>query len=145
MPPKIRYRIICRASGAARLPWQASAGSSGSSGSCQWFYYSIREFSPIRRSRISRLTWLPFLPMCAIPQWSKWPKFVSLHYWRTPRGARDVKKSRPPNWSPLWWVGALRFSQNWRNCEKPSKLNKNWQRIPVFWRFFEFYSIWAKS
>ena len=52
--------------GAARWPWQASAGSSGSSGSCQWFYYSIREFSPIRRSRISRLTWLPFLPMCAI-------------------------------------------------------------------------------
>ena len=65
-------------------------------------------------------------------QWSKWPKFVSLHYWHAPRGARGVKKSKRPNWSPLWWVGALRFSQNWRNCEKPSKLNKNCQRNPVF-------------
>ena len=48
-------------------------------------------------------------------QWSKWPNFVSLHYWRASRGAMGVKKSKPPNWSPLWWVGALRFSQNWRN------------------------------
>ena len=68
-----------------------------------------------------------------------------LHYWRAPRGARGVKISERPNWSPFWWVGALRFSQNWRNCEKPSELNNNYQRNPVFWRFFKFYSIWAES
>ena len=34
-----------------------------------------------------------------------------------PRGARVVKKSGRPNWSPIWWVGAIRFSQNWRNFE----------------------------
>ena len=76
----------------------------------------------------------------ARPQWSKWPKFVSLHYWRAPRGDRGVKKSGLPNWSPLWWVGVPRFSQNWRNCEKPSKLNKNCQRnlffLEVFWILF---------
>jgi hypothetical protein len=83
----------------------------------------------------------------AIPlaQWSKWPKFVSLHYWHAPRGARGIKISGQPNWSPLWWVGALRFSQNWRNSKKPSKLNKNCQRNPVSWRFFQFHSIWAES
>ena len=74
-------------------------------------------------------------------QWSKWPKFVSLHYWHAPRGAVGVEKFGRLNWSPLWWVRALRFSQNWRNCEELSKLNKNCQRIPVFWRFFEFHSI----
>ena len=79
-----------------------------------------------------------YLFIFAMTQWSKWPKFVSLHYWRAPRGARGVKKSGQPKWSPLWWAGALRFSQNWRNCEKQSKLNKNCQRNPVFWRFFKF-------
>ena len=49
-----------------------------------------------------------------------------------PQGCQGCQKSRRPNWSPLWWVGALRFSQNWRNCEKPSKLNKNCQRNPFF-------------
>ena len=24
-------------------------------------------------------------------QWSKWLKFVSLHFWRAPRGAKGVK------------------------------------------------------
>ena len=28
--------------------------------------------------------------------------------------------------------------------EKPSKLNKNSQRTSAFWRFFNFYSIWAE-
>ena len=78
-----------------------------------------------------------------LSQWSKWPIFVSLHYWHAPRSARGVQKSGRPNWSLLWSVRALRFSQNWRNCEKPSKLNKNFQRNPVFWRFFKFFSIWA--
>ena len=79
------------------------------------------------------------------PQWSKWPKFVSLHYWRALRGARGAKKSGQPNWSPLWWVGALKFSQTWRKCEILSKLNKNCQRNPVFQRFFKCCSIWVES
>ena len=76
----------------------------------------------------------------ANPQWSKWPKLVSIHYWRIPRGGRGVKKSVKPNWSPFWWVGAPRFS-----CEKQSKLKKKCQLNPVFWRFFEFHSIWTES
>ena len=97
------------------------------------------EDCPIKKCRLKLFCWH------SRTQWSKWPKFVSLYYWRTPRGARGVKKSGWPNWIPLWWVGAIRFSQNWRNCEKPSKLNKNCQRNPVFKSFFEFYSIWAES
>ena len=32
-----------------------------------------------------------------------------------------VKESRRPNWRPLWWVGVLRFSPNWKKKkEKPS-------------------------
>ena len=73
---------------------------------------------------IFRAIAFPCLTFDTITQWSKWPKFVSLHYWHAPRGARGVKKSGRPNWSPLWWVWALRFSQNWRNCEILSKLNK---------------------
>ena len=67
---------------------------------------------------------------------SKWPQFVSFHYWCAPRGARGVKKSGQPNWSPCWWVGGLRFSQNWRNCEKPSKLNKNCQKKTCFLKVY---------
>ena len=36
-------------------------------------------------------------PYCLLPQWSKWPKFVSFHYWCAPKGARGVKKSKRPN------------------------------------------------
>ena len=75
-------------------------------------------------------------------QKTSWPNFVSLHYWRSPR---CVNKSGWPNWNPFWWVGALKFSQNWRHCEKPSELNKVVKKNPVFWRFFEFHSILAKS
>ena len=42
---------------------------------------------------------------CLRSHWSKWPKIIWLHYWRTPRGARGVKKSGWPNWSPLCTVG----------------------------------------
>ena len=73
-----------------------------------------------------------------LAQWSKWPKFVTFQYWNAPRGVKN-------SWQPTWHVWVLRFSQNWRNCGKPSKLNKNCQRNPVFWRFFEFYKIWAES
>ena len=57
-------------------------------------------------------------------QWSKWPKFVSLHYWPSPRGARGargVKKSGRPNWRPCKWVGTQRFSPNWIKFEIPSE------------------------
>ena len=46
-------------------------------------------------------------------QWSKWPKFVSLHYWHALRSALVVKKFKRPNW----------FCQKWRNCKRPTKLD----------------------
>ena len=107
------------------------------------FWRNILDFIQLRFHE--RFLWCFAMAGVIISQWYKWPKFVSLHYWRAPRGARGVKKSRRSNWSPLWWVGALRFSPNWRNCEIPSKLNKKCQRNPVFWRYFKFYSIWAES
>ena len=82
---------------------------------------------------------------CHTTQWSNWLCFTPLLTRPPGPGCQGCQKSGRPNWSLLWSVGALRFSQNWRNCEKLSKLNKNFQRNPVFWRFFEFYSIWAES
>ena len=92
------------------------------------------EDCPRKKCRLELFCWY------SRTQWSKWPKFVSLYYWRTPKGARVVKKCGWPNWSPLWWVAKI---------EETVKNHQNWTKIvkktPIFWRFFKFYSIWAES
>ena len=90
----------------------------------KWNHFYLLHLPPLWQSM---LLLHPVSSTSGFP-WSKWPKCVSLYYWRAPRGARGVKKAGQPNWSPLWCDGVLRFSQNRRNYEKQSKLNKNWQR-----------------
>ena len=81
---------------------------------------------------------------CSKTQWSKWPKFVSLHYWHASRGARGVKKSGWPNWSLLWWVGAERSSakieetvkncQNWTKIVKETLFSEGFSNFIQFWQ-----------
>ena len=87
---------------------------------CCWYY----------KVSLIYLGWvLSHFNSCSLSQGSQLPTFVPLHYWRAPRSA---KKFGRPNWNPLWWVGSLRFSQNWRNCVKLSKLKKNVKKKPCF-------------
>ena len=52
-----------------------------------------------------------------------------LHYWHTPKGARGVKKSGRPNWRPLWWIEALRFSPNRIKFKKSSQFLQFWLNL----------------
>ena len=44
--------------------------------------------------------------MVTISQWSTWPKFVSLYYWKVARDVRGVNKTKKcfnlPEWSSVW-------------------------------------------
>lgn len=56
-------------------------------------------------------------------QWSKWPKFVSLHYWHSLRGARSVKK-----WGHHTKLKSTLVS--WSAKIQP-KLKKLWKTIKI--------------
>ena len=63
---------------------------------------------------------------------------IYLHYLTAPRGARSVKRTGSQSWNVL----PLIFSQNWMNCIKTFKFNKNCQNMPVFLWHFVFFQFW---
>ena len=54
-----------------------------------------------------------------------------------PQGCQGCQISGQPNWSPLWWVGALRFSQNWRKVWKTVKIYQKLSKKPCFLKVFQ--------
>ena len=57
-----------------------------------------------------------------ISQWSKRPKFVSLHYWRTPQGCQGCQKI---------WTTKLKFTLVSWSAKIQPKLKKLWKTVKI--------------
>ena len=68
-------------------------------------------------------------------QWSKWPKFVSLHYWCAPRGARGVKKSGRILSYQFKGVWVQPWSFRGARSQKRLKFRHFWTNLATFKRF----------
>ena len=59
-------------------------------------------------------------------QWSKWPKFVSLHYWRAPQGCQGCQK--------IWTTKLKSTLVSWSakiqpKIEETVKNRQNWKKV----------------
>ena len=100
---------------------------------CKWQYSSISRGKKLDWLRLFRDFFFFLFSDILLIRHSNWQRKEVLH-------AIPFYKKRSYEKRPIEFE-IIRKGNPSRNCEKLSKLNKNCQRIPVFWRFSEFHSI----